>query len=365
MIRVRHIVRQFAPSVGGLETFVALLAQSLRAHDCESDILTLDRVFEASGPRLPLHERIEDLDVHRVPMIGHRRLFAPLISERRLRDYDVLHVHGIDGMFERIARHPKRQAQICIATSHGAFFHTPWMTRLKRAYFQIVTKRAARRYNCLIANSAPVEALLQQLGRPVVQVPNGVAPLGAFRASGRDLLCLGRLSSHKRVDRLIAMMAAPELANTRLHIVGPEWDVKFAELREQASVLGVSDRVLLHGHVSSKRLAEIASSCGAFVSASNYEGFGMSLIEAMSVGLIPLVNPNASFQQLLAKAGVGALITFDDPLRAAGIVAHALANAADDTRTRAIQFSEAYSWVGHARTTAGLYAELLTRQSAS
>ena len=102
---------------------------------------------------------------------------------------------------------------------------------MKRAYFGSVTKLAAGRYDGLIANSASDEERLRTLGRRVVQIPNGVAPIGDFTARGRDLLCLGRLSSHKRVDRLIAMMASPPLADTVLHVVGPDWDISSDALR--------------------------------------------------------------------------------------------------------------------------------------
>lgn len=359
-MRVLHIVRQYAPSVGGLESFVAQLAQSLAHHGCESEILTLDHAF-SSRPfcRLPPQERVAGVDVHRVPMIGNRRFFVPMMSNRNLEKYDVVHVHGIDGMFERIARYPRRKGQICIATSHGLFFHTPWMAHLKRTYFRNVTRLAAGRYDCLIANSASDEAHLRSLGPPIVQIANGITPLGDFRASGHDLLCLGRLASHKRIDRVIAMMAAAPLAHTALHIVGPAWDVPVHALAEQAAAAGVADRVHIHGAVSSKRLAEIARGCGVFVSASEYEGFGMSLIEAMSVGLIPVVQPNDSFQQLLNAADIGSLVSFDAPLQAATCAAKAIACLTDESRAQAIDFAASYTWSNHAAATAKLYESLL------
>lgn len=359
-MRVLHLVRQYTPSVGGLESFVAQLALSLGQHGFQSDVLTLDHAFSTRPfQRLPAQERINDVNVLRVSMVGHRRLFAPLMSRRYLDPYDVIHVHGIDGMFERIARHPRRKGQVCVATSHGLFFHTPWLMPVKRAYFRSITKYAAARYDCLIANSESDEAHLRVLGRPVVQIANGIAPLGDFRASGLDLLCLGRLSSHKHIERLIAMMAAPPLANAVLHIVGPAWDVTEQALSMHAAALGVAERIHIHGAVSPARLAEIAGWCGVFVSASEYEGFGMSLIEAMSVGLTPVVEPNASFQQLIAAAGMGTLVSFASPLEAATRVAEAMDCLTDQSRERAASFAAGYAWPKHAAATAKLYGSLL------
>ena len=357
-MRVRHIVRQYEPSVGGLETFVHKLAHSLNDLGCESDVLTLNRILAGGTQRLPMRERVNGIDVERVPMVGHRRLFAPVIPASALRGYDVLHVHGIDGMFERVARQPRDRAQLRVATSHGLFFHTPWMAGVKKLYFSTITRLAASRYDCLIGNSAADEERLLTLGPPVVQIPNGVAPLGDFTAGGRDLLCLGRLSSHKRVDRLIAMMALPPLDGVTLHIVGPTWDVPIDSLRAQTQALGITERVQIHGHVAPATLAAIAARCGLIVSASEYEGFGMSLIEAMSVGLIPVVEPNLSFRQLIGNASVGALISFQNPANAAIGVAAILARIDPEMRQRARAVATVYSWARNAAATTTLYAAL-------
>src|SRR5262249_18749324 len=153
-----------------------------------------------------------------------------------------------------------------------------------------------------IANSSADAQAMQSLGPPIELIPNGIAPLGAFTAEGHDLLYLGRLASHKRVDRLLDTLAQPALSNVRLHIVGGEWDVKIDNLRTPAAALGLSDRVNFHGKLDTAALERIARQCGVFVSASAYEGFGMSLIEAMSVGLIPVAQANASFVELTATA---------------------------------------------------------------
>src|SRR5262245_39548362 len=122
MIRVCHLVRQYAPNIGGLETFVAGLARALTAHGCSCDIVTLDRLFADPSRVLPTAETIEGTNVRRVSFVGHRRLFLPFIDRGALAPYDVLHVHGVDGLFERVAREPTREGQIRVATSHGLFF---------------------------------------------------------------------------------------------------------------------------------------------------------------------------------------------------------------------------------------------------
>lgn len=365
LIRVCHLVRQYHPGIGGLESFVASLAESLAPLGCESEIITLDRLFTAPTEKMEPVGRVDDVLVQRVPMLGVRRMFLPIIPKAMLASYDVLHVHGIDGMFERIGREPRRSGQVRIATSHGAFFHTPWMKTLKQFYFGSVTRLAAQGYDALIANSQPDFELMQKLSPNVTLIPNGVAPLGAFQASGRDLLYLGRLASHKRIDRIIEALAEPALAESMLHVVGPEWDVTIGELARQADKLDMAARVQFHGRVSAERLSEIARQCGVFVSASTYEGFGMSLIEAMSIGLAPVAHPNASFSEILSAAPIGRLAPFDNAVEAANAIRGELDAVSDDRRAQARAFSAKFSWTANAEHTNQRYRDLLEVKQAS
>lgn len=355
MMRICHVVRQYHPGVGGLEGFVGSLARSLSDIGCQNDVLTLDRVFRDAGRRLPAAETIDGIKVKRVPMLGHRRFFLPLIPTKALKRYDVIHVHGIDGMFDNLALRRREPAQVLAATTHGLFFHTPWMRGVKHAYLNTATRFAARRYDLMIANSASDLARIRSVRENVLHLPNGITPLGDFQAQGRDLLCLGRLAQHKHVERVIAAMAEPEMDGVVLHVVGPEWDVSHVDLARAAEHAGVGDRVRLHGRVSQTRLREIARSCGLIVSASSYEGFGMSLIEGMSVGLAPVAEPNASFSEIIAQAGCGSLADFADPQCAARAMRRELDKLDTGGRKHAIAFARRYSWPHHAQRTLELY----------
>lgn len=356
-MRVCHVVRQYAPSVGGLETFVAMLAAALRPFDCTSEVLTLERVFNSADTRrLPSKEVVDGVPVRRVPMLGHPRFFAPIIEDGLLDAYDVIHVHGVDGMFDRLALRRRRPAQKLIATSHGLFFHTRWMTPVKELYLRTATRAAAARYDLLIANSVSDMRRLRMVSDDVVHLPNGVKPLGHFVANGGDILCLGRLATHKHVERIIATLAQPGLHGVRLHVVGPEWNVTHLDLARAAEFYNVADRVLLHGRVGAARVAEIARDCGLFASASTYEGFGMSMIEAMSVGLIPVVHANPAFVELLSAANSGELVDFKQPAAAAAAMRRQLDKVCELDRRRAIAYAARFSWSGHAEHTMRLYS---------
>ncbi len=354
MATICHVVRQFSPSVGGLESYVENLAFELtrQGHDC--DILTLDRLFRRPGERLSPGDEVRGLRIMRVPMVGHRRLFTPIFPREVLKPYDIVHVHGVDGMFDRVALEPRRPGQTLIATTHGVFFHTPWMRTAKQIYFNVITRAAAQRYDAIIATSGADQRLMRRLRRDIAHIPNGVVPLQCT-AHGRQLFSHGRLASHKRLDLLIAAVAEPALADVDLHIVGPEWDVSVGALHDYAFAKGVSHRVHIHGSVSAERLSEIASDCGVFVCASEYEGFGMALVEAFSAGLSAVVAPNASFSEIMQYSPVGKLADFRNPGSAAQVIRTELDQVTPAKREAARRYADHFSWECNATRTLEVY----------
>lgn len=353
-MKICHLVRQFHPSVGGLERFVEDLAREQKNLGHECDVLTLDRIFQ-TGERLPTQSEVSGLRVLRAPAIGGQKFFVPIIPQHALRDYDVLHVHGVDGVFERVARE-RRARRLLVASSHGLFFHTPWMARLKVLYFHSVTRLCASRYDLMLANSVADQQRLQGITRRVALVPNGVRPL-TVRSEGRDLLYLGRLASHKHVDRLIAALAEPALADARLHVVGPDWDVAADQLRRVANDFNVAGRVQFHGALESRALEPVVRRCGVFVSASTYEGFGMSMIEAMSAGLAPVVHANPSFVELVGASRIGAIVDYRDPSAASSAIRSALDSLTPAARNTASDFAARFSWRANAERTLAAYRD--------
>jgi len=363
-IRVLHVVRQFAPSVGGLETYTRELAGRQQAAGLDVAILTLDRVFNPPATGLPRRETVDGLPVRRVPSIGGTRYFLPLLNPRSLRDVDLIHVHAVDPFFDLLAAARVVHGRPMVATTHGGFFHTESYSAAKRLFFRTVTPLSARAYDLLLANSANDAETFARFAPPVRLVPNAVVPLADRTLAGGDLLALGRLSENKRPDLLIGFMAAlaDRRPEARLHIVGPDSAHTRESLEALARRHGVADRVRVHGFVEPGTLPGILERCGFYVSASRFEGFGMALIEAMSAGLIPVVQDNPAFAELVRGAGVGTLTDFSDPARAADDAARTMAAADEDNggRQRAVAFSRRYAWDGLVAEVMRLYEAVLS-----
>ena len=78
---------------------------------------------------------------------------------------------------------------------------------------------------------------------------------------------------------------AREFPDVRLHVVcdGPKREV----LQRKIAFLGLGDRVLLHGYLPEEdKIAPLRDSA-LHVSNSNFEGFGIPLVEAIPAGAVP------------------------------------------------------------------------------
>ncbi|MDO8147998.1 glycosyltransferase [Isoptericola sp. b515] len=121
-------------------------------------------------------------------------------------------------------------------------------------------------------------------------IPHPVRPAWFWRAQGRQdqrVVVATRLVGLKRVDHMIRAMARVVVDHpaAELHVwgAGPE----LPGLRELARDLGIADRVVFEGHTSDVPAALRSGAVG--LSASESEGFGLSVIDAMSAG-VPVVS---------------------------------------------------------------------------
>jgi alpha-1,3-mannosyltransferase len=99
-----------------------------------------------------------------------------------------------------------------------------------------------------------------------------------------------------------------------------------------------------YGFVEPDDLSVLAARCGYAVSASRYEGYGLSIVEGMSVGLLPVVQCNAAFLETVSLSGCGMVTDFGNPEQAASEFLAWQAGVTDADRDRAIQFARAQSW---------------------
>ncbi len=359
-LRILHIVRQYHPAIGGLESYVRNMIVYQRNFGHECAVLTLNRVFHGNNQRLPAYEMVDGIPVHRVPFLGKRRFFMPLVAPSFLKRFDIIHVHNTDGFFDLISLLTKIINRPAFATTHGGFFHTKNFFSFKKIYFDLVTRSTGKYYRALFAVSKNDYEVFKGVNDNLFLKPNAIAPPGDFLATGDDFVYLGRLAKHKNIASLINtfyFLKKKHCLPGKLHIIGPEWDVAQHSLSILAAERGIGDSVIFHGFLAPKKMESVLRCCRCFLSASSFEGFGMSMLEAMAVGLIPFVQPNESFRELVETGGVGACVDFSAPENAAMSIANHLGKIAPQAREKARDFSRKFSWEKLAQDTLEIYRE--------
>lgn len=356
-MRVLHVVRQYHPSVGGLENMVRCLTAEQKRLGLEPAILTLDRPVRQSGngSKWPASDVVDGVPVTRIPFSGSGRYPIAPAFLRHLGNRDIVHVHGLDFFADALAVTQPGHRKPMVLSTHGGFFHTPFARRLKQAYFRTITRTTLTRYARVIASSdADAELFRRIAGRRVVSIENGV---DTEKFSGcaaahvtPSIVALGRIAEHKGLDRLIRAIdiASREEPDIRLTIIGNDFDGTLDRLLIDHRAAISAGRVRILSGLSDFVVRDEIGQSSFIASASEYEGFGISLLEGMSAGLVPLASPIPTFRRILSECpSAGALIDFDDPEKAGRAIAGTVAAARRDAgamRAAVMRAARGWSW---------------------
>ena len=356
------MVRQYAPAVGGLENFVQALAQQQVRRGLQVSVITLNRNF-ATGETLPQHENVNGIPVIRLAFKGSKRYpFAPGVL-KHIPKGSIVHVHCTDFFSDYLAlTRPIHGCQLFLST-HGGFFHTPYAGRLKLAFFHTVTRLSLLFYRQVFACSIGDFGRFRKISSKVTLVENGIDtakfllsdlteskfPQGSTKSSAHDprFVFIGRFSTNKRISALIESLSGylTRHSGSSLYIVGIDYDNLAGSLGEQIQRLQLESQVQLVQAASDEMIAKIVSTSDFIVSASNYEGFGMTILEGMAAGLLPIVSPIPSFTQIINQAGLGLVHDFERPvdLHFEQFVQQALEQR-EQLGAQARAYAQSYSW---------------------
>lgn len=128
------------------------------------------------------------------------------------------------------------------------------------------------------------------------------------------ILFVGTLEPRKRVDIIIKALSLIKNSNFTLDIIGGyhKQEKYFVYLRNIVKEHNLSDKVIFHCRVDSKKLINFYRNANIFVFPSMHEGYGMVLLEAMSFG-IPIVATDIPTTREIVENNVnGYLCPVDD-----------------------------------------------------
>lgn len=143
-----------------------------------------------------------------------------------------------------------------------------------------------------------------------------------------DFICWCRLADQKRLDRALLFIAEMKRrrGDVRFTVIGPDMGL-LEQLRRMALDLGLVDNVEFVGPQDRAHIEKAAAGSSFFLQLSTHEGQSMAVVEAMQLGLVPVVTPVGMIPEYCID-GVNGVI-FRDNRSAADRVERLLADPAE------------------------------------
>ncbi len=312
----------YLPRLGGIEVQTHDLTARLvaRGHDVT--------VFTATpgddGQRYGTVEDVDGVPVHRMALHLPWNLpvnpFAAAALRRRLRGFDVAHVHmGVVSPFATDCTVVARTLGLPVTMTWHCVLH-----RMERAVAALgVVRRWASAGMAMNAVSAYAAEPLRRIVADTAEVgvlPNGIdaAAWQPCRRPPREsgvvrFVATMRLAPRKRplalVDAMAAARAAVPGVDVRLEILGdgPER----GRVERRVAALGAQGWVSLPGRVPREALPSRYAAADVYVSPSVLESFGIAALEARTAGL-PVVSRRGSGVTEFVTDGVNGLLADTD-----------------------------------------------------
>lgn len=350
-MKVAQLATRFPPGPGGVEQHVAELAPRLHARGHTVDVYTSDlyREFPAMerlARSVPREEEFPWGRVHRLPVWSlpgelHYTFFRTL-TETLARDRpEIVHAHTYGtNQVAAAHRHRRRFGTPFVLTAH---FHPIWSIeggwlrhRIRGFYDRRVAAGVVRDASRIVVQTHEEERLLRALGLtlpPLEIIPPGYRPLPPpppgsgsfaerFRIPGPFVLFVGRLASNKGLLDLteaFGRLAATD-RSAQLVLVGEDGGQR-AAVMARARGLGLSDRVHLLGHVDDDSLLAAAyREARVTVLPSEYEAFGLVLLESLAAGTPVVASRVGGIPEVVEDGKAGLLVPPKSPPALAGAI---------------------------------------------
>lgn len=378
MTVLRVIVDQMvAPVPGGIGRYTEELTRQLiltAPKDCSVEGIvsstTQDR-YDSVNDRLPGLASLQSLALPRRELSAAWQLGLPILTGGGM-------VHA-PSLMAPLRKHDRVTDNHQIAvTIHDVvpWTHPETLTPHGVTWHKAMAKRARRFADAIVV---PTHAVADQLSELIdfgerIRVIGGAVSASLHLPADPDaraaelglpdefILTVGTLEPRKGLTALITGLGLPGSPDLPLFVVGPQgWgDLDVAAVADEAGL--PEDRVRTFGFVTDEDLALLLSRATVFVFPSRAEGFGLPLLEAMSLGA-PVVHSSAP--ALVEVAGdAGLVVDLADEAGYPERLAAAIALVVNDRelattlRLRGRDRSRAYSWRDSAERVWQLHADL-------
>lgn len=235
---------------------------------------------------------------------------------------------------------------------------------------QTFSKAAERVDHFITVSNHTAEDVVKYLGidrNKLTVVYNGVSPdfkprkeLGDFRKrSGLEepyLLHVGTLEPRKNIPILLEAFSRLHKVMHRLVLVGkPGWGLE--ETNRAISELNIEDRVILKGYIPEEELPFYYNAADLLVFPTQYEGFGIPIIEAMASGTPVIASNISSIPEIVGENEAAILVEPDNPDKLLAAIENVLGSSilARRLRENGLARAKHFSWARCASETFSVY----------
>ena len=354
-----------AEVTGGVENRVYYVVKRLRQHH---DVTVLAGETQGGTTWRPASISSIPMRLKRMIMLFWRGLKADF----DIVESSILVVHPVAWIVGVLKRRPMVfwYPDVLIGQwKTGAF--SPWAGRIGELYERLVLKLPHAHY--IAISESTRDKLIAGGVKPerIDIVHCGFDPAVALAAmvdadGGSDsrptIVTASRLVPYKRVDLVIRALAklTADHPDIRLRIVGqgPERP----RLERIAAELGVTDNVEFVGYLPlHDDVLKVIAKASVFVSASEIEGFGISVVEAASVGVPFVITDMPVFREVTRDGAGGVLFRLGDADDLADKINRLLRDEAlrASCRSAGAALVRSYTWDALADETAAVYEKVI------
>jgi glycosyltransferase involved in cell wall biosynthesis len=316
-LRVVMVSDWFPPRVGGVETSISELSKALGRLGHEVIVVTHENSSYRGPPGLVKGDGYLVYWIRARLLAKDDATYDPLAIAKaslfvKRNAVDVVHAHGVTSLLGLMT------AMIAsggtgvpsVLTNHSL------LSGSLRGLGRLCLRCALKWPTLLVGVSrAAAEDISRISGRPADVIHNCInvdswRKMATWSHLDGDpaIVITSRLSPRKNPLEIakVASLVARELPRARFYMVGD--GMLMRDLVESLRSFGVEDRVKVLGLMPRERVAQVLSGADAFVLTSYRESFGIAVLEAMALGVPPLVYRSPGVLDLVEDGRSGVIV---------------------------------------------------------
>ncbi|MEK6954537.1 MAG: glycosyltransferase family 4 protein [Candidatus Micrarchaeota archaeon] len=322
-MKIAMVCPFFLPVVGGMEKHVYNLSLELQKKGHKVTVFT--SAIDHSGREIEIKDEIiNGIHVRRYKPWFRIGKFASAFPGfvLDLLGFDIIHAHNM--------RHPHVELSLWASKLRGIPLaltpHSPYHEGTRgnalefavKAYDLLQSFYPLRFIDRIFAlHEAERKWLLSKgvMDEKITVAPNGIEDRffsgTANRGGKKKIIFIGRINKSKGLGILLGAFSKIKGRSWKLRLVGPDGG-DMLELKALAKKLGISNKVAFEGEVTDKKLLDLLDDSEIFVLPSEYEPFGIALVEAMARGKACIAINAGGPREIITNGKNGILANYDE-----------------------------------------------------